>query len=125
MIPLLCHTMVRGTNFCACKIISEPRLRRIAITHLCATGQRSHRAEVEVAGLNRFAQAASLAILAEYERTAACVEALGALNRWPGRSGVPIHDYLQQWEASCAELQASPLLPARLRELLRIPEPRG
>jgi hypothetical protein len=48
------------------------------------------------------------------------VEALGTLNRWPGRSGVPIEDYLHQWEASCAELQASPLLPARLREVLRI-----
>jgi hypothetical protein len=73
-----------------------------------------------VAGLNPFAQAASLTILAEYERTPDCVEALGTLNRWPGRSGVPIEDYLHQWEASCAELQASPLLPARLREVLRI-----
>ena len=38
-----------------------------------------------------FAQAASLTILAEYERVPDCVEALGALNRWPGRSGVPIN----------------------------------
>ena len=36
------------------------------------------------------------------------------------RGGVPIDDYLRQWEASCAELKASPLLPARLREMLRI-----
>jgi hypothetical protein len=35
------------------------------------------------------------------------VEALGALNRWPGRSSVPIDDYLRLWQASCAELQAS------------------
>ena len=55
-----------------------------------------------------------------YERAPDCVEALGTLNRWPGRSGVPIEDYLRQWEASCAELQASALLPARLREMLRI-----
>jgi hypothetical protein len=49
-----------------------------------------HRAEIEVAGLNPFAQAAATTILAEYERVPDCVEALGALNRWPGRSGVPI-----------------------------------
>jgi len=79
-----------------------------------------HRSEIEAAGLNPFAQAASGIILAEYEGAPDCVEALGALNRWPGRSGVPIEDYLRQWEASCAELQASPLLPARLREMLRI-----
>ena len=79
-----------------------------------------HRSEIELAALNPFAQAASLTILAEYERAPDCVEALGALNRWPDRSGVPIEDYLRQWEASCAELQASPLLPARLRKMLRI-----
>jgi hypothetical protein len=79
-----------------------------------------HRSEIELGGLNPFAQAASLTILAEYEEAPACVEALGALNRWPGRSGVPIEDYLDQWELSCAELQASPRLPARLREMLRI-----
>jgi hypothetical protein len=90
------------------------------ITHDSAAWFADHRSEIEVAGLNPFAQAASLAILAEYERTPDCVEALGTLNRWPGRSGVPIEDYLHQWEASCAELQASPLLPARLREVLRI-----
>jgi hypothetical protein len=37
----------------------------------------------------------SLAVLAEYERAADCVEALGALNRWPGRTGIPIGDYLR------------------------------
>jgi len=31
---------------------------------------------------------------------------------------VPIQDYLRQWEASCAELQVSPALPTRLREIL-------
>jgi hypothetical protein len=68
----------------------------------------AHRSGIEVAGLNPFAQAASLTILAEYERAPDCVEALGTLNRWPGRSGVPIEDYFRQWEASCAELEASP-----------------
>ena len=42
----------------------------------------------------------------------------GHTNRLLGRSGVPIEDYLRQWEASCAELRASPLLPTRLREIL-------
>ena len=67
--------------------------------------------------LNPFAQAMSLTILAEYDRAPDCVEALGALNRWPGRTGMPIADYLARWEASCAELGASPLLPLRLQDL--------
>jgi hypothetical protein len=80
-----------------------------------------HRGEIEApGGLNPFAQAAALIILAEYEQTPGCVEAVGALNRWPGRSGVPITEYLHAWEASCVELQASPVLPAHLREMLRI-----
>jgi hypothetical protein len=80
----------------------------------------NHRNEIEVPGLNPFAQAACIAIVAEYERTPSCVEALGALNRWPGRSGLPIKDYFREWQASCSELTASPQLPMRLRELLRI-----
>ena len=54
------------------------------------------------------------------KRTPSCVEALGALNRWPGRSGLPIGDYFREWLASCAELQASPELPSHLREVLGI-----
>src|SRR5262249_48318768 len=79
-----------------------------------------HRSEIAVAGLNPFAQAASVTILAEYERVPSCVEALGALNRWPGRTDVPIEDYFQQWKASCAGLEALPLLPTRLGEMLGI-----
>lgn len=89
-------------------------------SHNSAAWFADHRSEIEVAGLNPFAQAASVIILAEYERTPSCVEALGALNRWPGRSGIPIEDYFRQWEASCAELEASPLLPNRLREMLGV-----
>jgi hypothetical protein len=80
-----------------------------------------HRSEIENPGLNPFAQAASVMVLAQYDECApSCVESLGALNRWPGRTGVPIDNYLRQWEASCAELQASPILPSRLREMLGI-----
>lgn len=82
---------------------------------------RRHREEIEApGGLHRFAQAASLIVLAEYERTPSCTEAVGALNRWPGRTGIPIEEYLHTWEASCVELQASPVLPVALREALRI-----
>ncbi|TGP55130.1 hypothetical protein EN873_06890 [bacterium M00.F.Ca.ET.230.01.1.1] len=80
-----------------------------------------HRSEIEIPGLNPFAQAMSLTILAEYEQAPECIEAVGALNRWPGRSGVPAGEYLQRWKESCVELRASPHLPLRLGELLRIP----
>jgi len=74
----------------------------------------AHRGEIEAVGFIPF----SLIILAEYERDSSCVEALGALNRWPGRSGIPIEDYFRQWLASCTELGASPVLPTQLREVL-------
>jgi hypothetical protein len=79
-----------------------------------------HRSNIEKLGLNPFAQAASLKVLAEYERAPSCVEAIGALNRWPGRTAIPIEDYFRQWEASCAELGASPQLPTHLREIFEI-----
>jgi hypothetical protein len=86
-----------------------------------ATWFGHHRVVIEApGGLHPFAKAASLIMLAEYERTPDCVEAVSALNRWPGRSGVSIAEYLHAWEASCVELQASPALPAHLREILRI-----
>jgi hypothetical protein len=79
-----------------------------------------HRGEIEKPGLNPFAQAFAVRIVGEYERTPSCVEALGALNRWPGRTGVQITDYLQQWKASCAELGASPILPTHFQAMLGI-----
>jgi len=79
-----------------------------------------HRSEIEVPGLNAFGEAASLTILSEYERIPTCIEALGALNRWPGRSGVPIEEYFREWLASCAELDASPDLPNTLRHILGV-----
>jgi hypothetical protein len=79
-----------------------------------------HRGEIELPGLNPFAQAASLTILDEYERRPSCVEAVGVLNRWPGRSGVPVDDYFREWRASCVELGASPLLPNNLGELFGV-----
>jgi hypothetical protein len=69
-------------------------------------------------GLNAYAQAAAGVILGEYERMPRCVEALGALNRWPDRSGLSLVPYLSDWEASCRELGASSTLPAYLRKSL-------
>ncbi|MER9136037.1 hypothetical protein NKI20_06965 [Mesorhizobium sp. M0830] len=90
------------------------------LTRDAAAWFSDHRSEIEMPGLNPFAQAMSVVILAEYDRAPDCVEALGALNRWPGRTGIPIDEYLKRWKGSCAELRASPQLPVRLRELLRI-----
>jgi hypothetical protein len=78
------------------------------------------RGEIEKEPLGDHAQAISIRILAEYEREPSCVEALGALNRWPGRTGVALEEYLHQWEASCTELGASPVLPQRLRQMLQV-----
>ena len=63
---------------------------------------------------------AVLHILAELETDEACVEDLGAVNRWRSRSGVPIEDYLRLWAASCAEIQAPGRLPVRLRTLFKL-----
>jgi hypothetical protein len=58
------------------------------------------------------------AILAAELEDPACVEDLGALNRWPARSSVPIEEYLRLWKVSCAEIGASGRLPVRLQNLL-------
>jgi hypothetical protein len=51
------------------------------------------------------------------EGDVAMIADMGALNRWPGRSGVPQHDYFALGEKSCAEMNAPGRLPVRLREL--------
>lgn len=80
-----------------------------------------NRRDIEASGgLTPFARAAALVMLAQYERDPGCVEALGALNRWPGRSAVPIEEYLREWRASCIELEASPALPIYLKQALRV-----
>jgi hypothetical protein len=87
------------------------------LTKDAAAWFNDHRSDIEQPGLNPFAQAACIIVLAEYERTPSCIEALGALNRWPGRTGVPIEEYFREWLASCTELEAPPLLPRRLQEI--------
>jgi len=60
-----------------------------------------------------------LAILDELERDTGCVEDLGAVNRWEKRTAVPIEEYFNLWEKSCAEIHTSGRLPTFLRGLLR------
>ncbi len=64
---------------------------------------------------------AILAILAEFERDPGCVEDLGAVNRWPARTGLPLEDYVRAWQASCAEIGASGHMPLRLKGIFGIP----
>ena len=59
-----------------------------------------------------------LMILGELVRDRGCVEDLAALNRWPGRTAVPVEGYLRLWGESCAELGTPGWLPRRLGEVL-------
>lgn len=61
-----------------------------------------------------------LAVLSELEQDKACVEDLGAVNRWPQRSAVPFEEYLSLWQKSCAELGAAGHLPMRLQSLFNL-----
>jgi hypothetical protein len=80
---------------------------------------RSHRDALETdGGVNGATRGIVSACLEEMETDPACVEGLGALNRWPERSGAPIEDYLRSWDQSCTELGASRRLPARLKSRL-------
>jgi hypothetical protein len=71
-------------------------------------------------GLGDYAGPAILAVLTEMEADQDCVEDLGALNRWPKRSGVSLEDYLRLWRASCAQIEAPGKLPARLQNIFAL-----
>lgn len=45
---------------------------------------------------------------------------LGALNRWPERTSVPIERYLDLWTESCVAIGSTGELPSRLRQLFAI-----
>jgi len=82
---------------------------------------KTHEAFLNEHGGLDAARGAVSTMLGLLEDHAAITADLGALNRWPGRSGVPLHDYLNLWEKSCAELNAPGRLPVRVRELLAGP----
>ena len=63
---------------------------------------------------------AVLDILPFLEEEPACVEDLGALNRWPERTRLPVETYLANWQKSCHAIGASGRLPARIKSLLRL-----
>ena len=68
-------------------------------------------------GLSDYQGPAILTVLVEMEADKGCVEDLGAVNRWPARSGVSLEEYLQMWRASCAQIDAPGRLPARLQAM--------
>jgi hypothetical protein len=78
---------------------------------------RSNRALLDrAAGVGVSEGPAIVTVLTELEADKGCVEDLGALNRWPERSGVPLEDYLRLWRASCAQIDSPGKLPARLQD---------
>jgi hypothetical protein len=79
---------------------------------------RASRSALESSDLSGIEGPLIVRIAGELERDKASVEDLGALNRWPLRSGVPLKDYLTLWEKSCTEVHARGHLPAWLSSLL-------
>jgi hypothetical protein len=69
-------------------------------------------------GITGPAQAAVTTMLHELETDARSIEDMGALNRWVGRSAVPIERYLRLWAKSCDEIRSAGQLPKRLVDLL-------
>ena len=80
---------------------------------------RAHRSELE-SGRPADKDLAVVKILPILESERACVEDLGAVNRWQARTRVPIEEYLKLWETSCTEIGAPGVLPGRLRNLFQV-----
>ena len=80
---------------------------------------RAHRSELE-SGRPADKDLAVVKILPILESERACVEDLGAVNRWQARTRVPIEEYLNHWETSCTEIGAPDVLPGRLRNLFEV-----
>ncbi|BAJ80141.1 hypothetical protein ACMV_07940 [Acidiphilium multivorum AIU301] len=59
------------------------------------------------------------AVLELLEADETAVADIGALNRWPERSHLPLGTYLARWRESCAELGLAGLLPGELARLLK------
>jgi len=60
-------------------------------------------------------------MLHELEADPRSIEDIGAMNRWPEKTGVPIEQYMRLWEKSCKEIGAAGGLPKRLVDLLGLP----
>lgn len=81
---------------------------------------RRHRPSLESNGGLQPAEAAVPAMLRELEKDTPSLEDLGALNRWPERSSVPIGQYLRLWKKSCSEIGTVARLPGRIGNLLGV-----
>jgi hypothetical protein len=86
---------------------------------MCAWLRRNRDALDHAGGVGAIEGPEILQILAELGGDKACVEDLGAVNRWPARSEVPVEEYLRLWQTSCAEIGACGRLPARLAQSFR------
>lgn len=82
---------------------------------------RNHEAFLRENGGVEAARGAVSTMLDLLDGDGGMVADMGVLNRWPGRSGVPLADYLSRWQASCVERNAPGRLPARIKELLAGP----
>ena len=88
------------------------------VLDMCAWLRRNRDALDHSGGVGVIEGPEIVQIVAALEADKGCIEDLGALNRWSARSGVPVEDYLRLWQASCAEIHAPGLLPARLAQSL-------
>ena len=81
----------------------------------------ANRAEIELhGGIRDLLGPMVLAALEAYESDPDCVADLGALNRWPERTSLPLPDYFRKWQASCAQIKAPGALPLRLAARLGV-----
>jgi hypothetical protein len=80
---------------------------------------RANRRTLEhINGLGVAEGPAIVAIEGVLEADRATIADLGALNRWPGRSSVPLENYLDLWATSCRQLGSPGRLPSWLRKTL-------
>jgi hypothetical protein len=85
---------------------------------MCAWLSRNRDALDHTNGVGAIEGPEILQIVAALEGDKACIEDLGAVNRWPGRSEAPLEEYLRLWQASCVEIRAPGVLPALLAQSL-------
>jgi hypothetical protein len=74
----------------------------------------------ESTGLSKEACAIVPQVLGAFDKDQTLIEDYAALNRWPGRSSVPIEEYLRCWRESCADIGAPGRLPVHLRKVLEV-----
>jgi hypothetical protein len=81
---------------------------------------RASRSTLESSALSGIEGPLIIRIVNELERDKDCVVDLGALNRWPSRSGIPLEEYLKLWGRSCVEVHGFGRLPMWLGKLLDV-----